>query len=1013
MSVLYDRMGFMPRLGSGIPLIGRDAELGQLRAGLERTRAGDPAAVLVSGDAGVGKTRLLGELSEEARAAGALVLTGRCLDIAEHGLPYLAFADALGPLAVHGDTAIAGAVQGRRALGRLLPQVSGGSPMLAERSPGPVEQDSSGRARPELDLGQLQLFDAVLGLLTELSEHRAVVLIIEDLHWADGATRDLLSFLLSRTRQGRLMIVASYRREDVHRAHPLRPVLAQLARLPIVERLELEPFDEYDTRAFIDALAEVPLKPELITSIVRRGEGNAFFTEELIASCIECEGIPDALVDVLLARLERLSSDAQRVVRVVSVADGGASHKALLEVAGLAEAELEEALREAVAHHVLVISPDHYSFRHALLREAVYHDLLPGERVRIHATYGKRLMGLTGGRVAALLAYHSLESNDLPTALEASLRAADEAERRGAPSSALRAIEQALRIWDAVPPEQRPTDTDELALLKEASYFAGTSGEPERAIAYARSAVKQLDRITGITPERAAAIWRRLALALITTNSAENESPSAIERAWELLADAAPSTTRAWVLATRAILLRAINQPEAAAVSARAAVADARAAGAPGAEADALCTLAALAQGKGDVAEARELLADALPKARGAGALTVELRARYFLGLTHDDDAEYDKALAVYQEAIERARESGLLSSGYGLELRAHALYLRYVTGDWPADGPSVLDHGAPVLAAHRMAGAGVHLLIARGRFDDAQRVIDDLRAAWRTDLGIARSAGAAATELAEWRGDHVAAMRFAEEAIGWLNEYEQWLLAGIRIGALGIGSAARAAEAARRRLDVDGESRAIATGDGLLTHVRECAERGATRGASLGPEGLAWLARAEAEGSGLRGASDPGLWEHAVNAFDHGAVYEQALCALRHAEALLAGPRSPETADRAGERLAQVHAVAERLGAEPLLGAVRDLARRARIALPGEAPPRTMVDPLTARERAVLERVALGLTNRQVGEDLYISEKTVSVHLSRVMAKLGASRRAEAVAIAYDRGLLAVPDRS
>ena len=151
---------------------------------------------------------------------------------------------------------------------------------------------------------------------------------------------------------------------------------------------------------------------------------------------------------------------------------------------------------------------------------------------------------------------------------------------------------------------------------------------------------------------------------------------------------------------------------------------------------------------------------------------------------------------------------------------------------------------------------------------------------------------------------------------------------------------------------------------------------------------------------------NDPELWAAAVDAFGYGAVYEQAISRWHHAEALLGRGDT----DAATKQLIQAHEVADRLRALPLRGAIRELARRARIELPGVAtpsPPRDTVDPLTDRERAVLERVALGRTNRQVGEELYISEKTVSVHLSRLMAKLGATRRAEAVAIAYDRGLL------
>ena len=193
-----------------------------------------------------------------------------------------------------------------------------------------------------------------------------------------------------------------------------------------------------------------------------------------------------------------------------------------------------------------------------------------------------------------------------------------------------------------------------------------------------------------------------------------------------------------------------------------------------------------------------------------------------------------------------------------------------------------------------------------------------------------------------------------------------------------------------------------------MLAHGRMSSVVGQPRSGTLGPEGRAWLARLEAAASCLSGRGDAEKWAAAAEAFGYGAVYEQAICRWHEAEARLAADDGD-----ARTALESAHAAAVRLGAIPLRDAVRDLGHRARVELPGAEPPapvRTVADPLTDRERDVLERVALGRTNRQVGEELYISEKTVSVHLSRVMAKLGASRRAEAVAIAYDRGLLTAP---
>ncbi len=961
--------------------------------------------MLLSGDAGVGKSRLLAEFADHAAGQEALVLTGRCLDMQAGGLPYLPFAEALGPLTTTDDPVVGEAVRARPALGRLLPQVHAAPPAGLHYAQVPsAEAESLHRARAAQDLGELQLFDAVLGVLTEIAEQRLVVLVLEDLHWADGSTRNLLSFVLSRLRSQRLLVIGSYREEDVHRRHPLRALLAELVRLPTVERVDVPPFGDAESRALVRALADEPLPSETVADVVARSEGNPFFVEELLASCATGADLPAGLAEVLLARVERLAPETRRVLRTIAVASDAVAHAALAEVSGLDELQLDEALREAVQHHVLVIERGFYTFRHALLREAVYGDVLPGERSRMHAAYAARLRAKPQGRGHdARLAYHSMQSRDHSTALAALVRAADEAEQLGAPGAALRHIEQALEIWDTVPAADRPDGIDELKLLHEASFFAGTSGEPERAIAFARSAVETLG--PEVDTEDAAFTWRRLAEALLSLDSTFDEAVDAIGRAWELVADAAPSRTRAWVLATRAGILRGIDRMDEAYWSAQTAVADARAVGAGGAEAAALTTLGALADSAGNPGEARERLRQAERKARDAGALHVELRALYFLALSYDDLAEIAPAIELYRRGIERAEESGLSWSSFGLGLRARHVFLRYVSGDWPADSEKDRPKASVSSTVTALLTASwVHLVVARGRFADAERLVADLRSQWHSDILITLAASTAGTELAGWQGDYPTAARRAQEGIGWLETMLPWALGGLRIGALGVEACAAWAGAARGRGDAKAEAEALAAGEALIEHVRECARRGRPRTGTLGPEGHAWLARAEAAATGLAGPADPASWEKAVAAFGYGAVYEQAVCRLRHAEALLAAGDP----DPAAEQLREAHEVARRLGAKPLLAAVRDLAHRARAELPGERPARrAVVDPLTDRERAVLERVALGRTNRQVGAELYISEKTVSVHLSRVMAKLGATRRAEAVAIAYDRGLL------
>ncbi|MGK3203948.1 helix-turn-helix transcriptional regulator [Amycolatopsis sp. MEPSY49] len=1002
-------MLLVPRLGSGIPLVARTHEMRRLRAAFARAERGEAGAVLLSGDAGVGKTRLLTALAEHVEACGGLVLTGRCIDVREGGLPYLPFAEALAPLGSAADPAVAAAVRLRPALGRLLPQGQGvEEPRPAEHPPMTSnDRETMVRPRPEQDLGQLQLFDAVLGVLTEISESRPVVILLEDLHWADASTRNLLSFLLSRLRAQRLLVVGSYREEDVHRRHPLRGLLSELFRLATVERVDLHPFGAADARKFVEALADEPLSADVVADIVSRSEGNPFFAEELLATKTECNDLPAGLAEVLLSRLERLSPDTRRVARVISVANEPVMHAALAEVSALGDLELDEALREAVQHHVLVVLSDgSYTFRHALLQEAVYGDLLPGERSRTHAAYAARILARPQGRGHdAKLAYHSMQSSDLVTALPALLRAMDEAEKLGAPGSALQHVEQALSIWDAVPAADRPEGFDELRLLHEASYFAGTSGEPERAAAFARSATRALTPDT--SADRAAKTWRRLAEALLALEGTLDEAVAAIDRAWDLVKDTEPSGTRAWVLASRAGFLRILEQPEAALDSARTAVADAQAVGAAGAEAAALVTLGTLADSRGDAAEAREWLRKAERKARDAGAPNTEIRATYFLALSYHDQAEFAEALEHSTRGVARAEEAGLSWSAFGLELRAGQLVLRYVMGEWPDESAGRAGRGVSSAVAARIQAIWAQFVVARGRFDDAAKLITGLRQHWTADMQIPLSAGGAGIELAYWRGEHAEAMRRAEDVIGWLERIEPGLLAGIRMAALGVSAAAALAADARVRGDQAAAGAAVAAGERLLAHGRMCSVVGQPRSGTLGPEGRAWLARLEAAASCLTGRGDAEQWAAAAEAFGYGAVYEQAVCRWHEAEALLAADGD------AGPSLEAAHEVAVRLGAIPLRDAVRDLAHRARVELAGAepvAPVRTVADPLTDRERDVLERVALGRTNRQVGEELYISEKTVSVHLSRVMAKLGASRRAEAVAIAYDRGLLTAP---
>ncbi|KAA0940602.1 ATP-binding protein, partial [Streptomyces apricus] len=475
----------MPTTAFTAPFIGRRDELARLTQVLDRARTGEARAVLVAGDAGVGKTRMLAEAAGRATAAGTTVVTGHCVDLGDVGLPYLPFTEILGVLAA--DERFAATVAAHPVAGRLLGDGGSGA------------RDAGGRP---------QLFEGMAALLAELTSVAPLLLVLEDLHWADQSSRDLLRFLLSRgilAGRGagqRLAVFASYRADDLHRRHPLRPLLAELVRLPAVERLELRPMPDGEMARLVRAQRTTPVPDATVRRIVERAEGNAFYAEELLAATSEAAGsapaVPSGLADVLLIRFEQLPPTAQQVLRTAAVAGRRVEHDLLRDTVQLPDEELESALREAVGRQLLVSGGDSggddtYSFRHALIREAVYADLLPGERVRLHRAFARVLAGRgRPAESAAERAHHSRESHDLPDALAASLEAADHAGRVRAPAEELHHLEAALDLWSAVPPEARPEGFDTVTLTLRASAAAAHAGETHRAVSLTRAALARV-----------------------------------------------------------------------------------------------------------------------------------------------------------------------------------------------------------------------------------------------------------------------------------------------------------------------------------------------------------------------------------------------------------------------------------------------------------------------------------------------------------------------------------------
>ena len=985
-------------------LVGRQAELRLLLDLTDAAGEGRPVVALVSGDAGVGKTRLVTELAATARERGLTVLSGRCAELAD-SIPYLPLADALraavtGPSA-HGQ--LIDALAARPVLSRLLPDRDG--PAAGGDPPG---------------LAQQQLFGAVLGMLAELAEAYPVLLILEDLHWADGSTRDLLTFLSRVLHRERLAVVATYRTDDLHRRHPLRPVLTELLRLPSVTSIDLGPLESSAMAEHLTSLAGGPLDVTALSQMITRAEGNTYYAEELLAASSAGTALPAGLADLLVARMERLSPIAQQVLRAAAGTGRHVDDELVRASSGLAAPDYEAAVREAVAHQLLI--PDGsegYAFRHALLREAIYADLLPGERTRLHARLARlladesRLAEVAGS--AAELAHHSLASHDIPGAFSASILAGQEAERLAAPAEAHRHYEQALALWDRISEPEKLAGADRGTLALQSALSAADGGQVSRA-------VHMLRRLRGYLADDAdrplySRVTERLAYLLIDDDRVD-EALTVASDAVDALPAQPPTVERARALATHARALLTLEDLEPAttrAEQAREAAAlltgegDGPAGRGTAVDADALVTLGLISERAGRVEEAVTLFTRAHQQARSAGILGVELRAAFQLARIQLEWGDLASSSATAHQGTERARQAGLELAPYGIDLRYLHYLAHFCDGAW--DHAQHIADSFPV----RVTNAAEANLSAMALFIDVARgsdVVDDRRA-WlepflpREPFAEYLVRGLLA-EQALWQGETACALAEARAAIAVSTAWDTvHSPAVIRVAAIGISALADQAIRARAGGDAGRAAQALETARSLAQVARDGAANSRRPLEALGVDGRGWLARVEAELLRTAGRNDPAAWQAVVDTYGANFVYETARARWRLAEALV------EAGDRPAAQAEWQLAVqaADGLGAAPLRSALADLGRRARLgaspATGEEHAARSPLAGLTGRELEVLRLLAAGQSNKEIGAALFISAKTASVHVSNILGKLGARGRTEAAAIAHDAGLL------
>jgi DNA-binding CsgD family transcriptional regulator/tetratricopeptide (TPR) repeat protein len=983
--------------------VGRTAELELLSGSVARAAQARPAFVFIGGESGVGKTRLLREFESRAADAGARVLIGQCLELGGAQIPYAPLVAALRPLArgLADTEAEAPPVAARNALADLLPELGG----------------TGTRADEEPTARQGRLFEGLLALLELLGRAGPVLLAIEDLHWADGGTRDFITFLVRSAREERLALVVTYRSDELHRRHPLRPLLAELERAAGVDRLGLERFDREELVAQLAGILTEPPSHDLAERLFSRSHGNPLYTEELLAASEDGDSwlLPETLRDVLIARVERLSPAAQAVVRIAAVLDRPITHRMLEAVADLSPAELMEGAREAVAHQVLVIGEDAmYAFRHALVGEAIHGDLLPGEDTALHARIAAaidaqpELLGdVTEETVAAELACHWKSAHELSRSLGASVRAGVAAKRVHAYEVAQRQFERALELWPRVPDAEERAGMDHAEVLRRAATCAGARGEASRAVALIREALEHVD--PQVEPVRAAALYERLG-NFLRAAGAGDQSFAAFDRALELLPPG-PSPERARVLETRSRVEMLLGDYEQTLATVERALEAARAVGAEDIEVRALNTLgftrAMLGDEEGGIASLR---------AAHARAASPADRSRAAINLSEalDLSGHTEEALALVRAELEEVRRRPERSSFDVFVVIQEVQFL--IRLGRLAEAQERLPTRVP---GEAISYTSLFWRETRARLAALTGDLDGLREELAA-LDRLRNAPPE-PQWIEPRADSQVELALREDRLDDARAALRRATSGIKHTDDATRLLRMAWMAERVEAEAAGHAQALgAAYEPALEDVIACLRERAD-GRPRFDEACAFAVMADAERRRRRtllgdAPADPGAWEEVARRFDALSLpIPAAYARYRTAEAYVtAGDRSAAT-----EPLGAAADASARMGMRPLSADIGALARRARIDLPAStsddvpAPPAPADSPvarlrLTPRELEVLLLVAEGRTNRVIGETLFMSEKTASVHVSRILAKLGVGGRVEAAAVAHRLGLTA-----
>ena len=455
---------------AAVTLIGRRSELERIDDALDDVAGGRARALLVGGDPGIGKSALIGAALDRARERGFAVGAGGCIEMSSP-VRFLSVRAALRQLTTE--------------LGIAVPDPML-APLLTGRTAEPIES--------------VLVIEAFAALLDDLTRDRPIAFAIEDLHWADEATAELLTYLVRNLYDQRVLLLASFRQPDLPRDHPALSLVAEAPRMLMVERIDLTGLDRSELRRFAKSHTNRDPTEIFLDDLMRRSEGNPFFAIELLHASIGRPGaLPASIADVLSLRLDTLTPDAAEVVSVAAVLGDHAPADLLVRVAGRPASEVDDALAAAVDAQVLVFEPgeDTVAFRHTLLGEAAYARLLPAQRRRLHAIVAHELDEdpalVERAMFDASLAYHLERAGEYEAALAAAARAAHAAAESLRPVEAATYYERVLELWDRVDDPEQVVGADHVSVLMGAANAAHVGGRDDGGLSFLEKALAELD----------------------------------------------------------------------------------------------------------------------------------------------------------------------------------------------------------------------------------------------------------------------------------------------------------------------------------------------------------------------------------------------------------------------------------------------------------------------------------------------------------------------------------------